>query len=217
MIFLWIPFLILLGVYLYYEKKNAFSTATLLKVLLSAFVAVVAVIAALRLRDVTGYLIALGLLCAVPADYFLQYIQSDVGRYRNGIFCFAGMHLCLLVGYYLRWPVRWHEFAIFALFLGVMLIFQKKERWNLGAVKIPLSIYSALVLFMAAKSISIAINDPGAATLLLGLGGLMFFVSDLFLGIWDYYKTKFVFLVCNRVIYFAGQLLFACALLKRGR
>ena len=81
----------------------------------------------------------------------------------------------------------------------------------MGEEKAQLTVYTALVAFMAAKAISLyfTIPNPGLFVLMLSLGGLFFFVSDLFLGIWAYSKEKFVFLALNRVVYFAGQLLLA--------
>lgn len=213
MIFLWIPFLILLAIYCYQEKLKKFWPATTLKVILSAFAAITAVYAAVQLQTVFGYALALGLICAVPADFFLQYIRSDLKKYRIGIFFFGAMHVCLLVGYYKTYGIHWAEFVIWVLMIVLLSIFQKFGKWDLGKVKYQLSAYTVLVTFMAAKSISIGITHISPATLILGIAGLCFYVSDLFLGIWGYYKDKYVYLALNRIIYFAGQLCFAFVLL----
>jgi len=79
----------------------------------------------------------------------------------------------------------------------------------MGAEKNQLTIYTVFVVLMSAKAISIFIAAPSAYTFALALGGLFFFMSDLFLGIWAYQTERFVYLVLNRTIYFTGQLCLA--------
>lgn len=203
---LWIPFLLLLAVYCRFEKQKKFNPATALKVLLSAFVAAVAVFSAIQVGTPAAFLMAAGLVCAVPADFFLQYIRSDTKKYRFGIFFFGAMHVCLLAAFFITWGIGWLEFLIFGIFLLVLGFFQKSEKWNLGKVKGQLSLYTVLVVLMASKAISAFVAVPSPATAMLGLGGLFFFISDLFLGIWDYHNDRFLFLALNRIIYFIGQL-----------
>ena len=210
MIFMiWILFLPALSVYCMFEQKEDFKTATALKVALSTYVAVLAISFAFSSRTLFGMLVALGLAFAVPADYFLQYIKTNVKKYRFGIFFFGAMHTCLLIAFFTKYGFSWIEFAIMVLMLIVLGLFQKMEHWNLGPTKGQLSVYTVLVVLMAAKSISIFILNPALPTASLALGGLFFFISDLFLGIWDYYNDKFIYLALNRIIYFVGQLLIA--------
>ena len=210
---IWILFIPALVFYCLLEKKENFKAATALKVALSTYVAVLAIAFAFFAKDLFSVFIALGLVFAVPADFFLQYIITDLKKYRFGIFFFGAMHVCLLIAFFTKYGISWIEFAVMGVMLIILTIFQKTERWNLGPAKNQLSVYTVLVVMMAAKSISIGILHPSLAHLSLAFGGLFFFVSDLFLGIWDYYNRKFVFLALNRVIYFAGQLLIAQSLL----
>ena len=214
MIFLiWVLFLPALAFYCILEKNDNFKAATALKVALSTYIAVLAISFAFLSVGLFSTLIALGLAFAVPADFFLQYIKTDLKKYRFGIFFFGAMHVCLLTAFFTEYGISWIEFAIMALMLVILTIFQKTEHWNLGPAKNQLSVYTVLVVLMAAKSISIYILNPSPAHISLALGGLFFFISDLFLGIWDYYDDKFVFLALNRIIYFIGQLLIAGSLL----
>jgi len=200
---------VLLFYYCVLEKQEKFWPATILKVILSAIAAGVCVYAAVLLESYLLYIFALGLVCAVPADFFLQYIKTDLMKYRAGIFFFGLMHICLLVSFFVMYPVTFYEFVIFAVFIGILLAFQIKGKWEMGKEKTQLTIYTVLVVFMAAKAISIFIAVPSAYTLMLALGGLFFFMSDLFLGIWAYQTERFVYLAFNRSIYFAGQLCLA--------
>jgi len=206
---------VLLAYYCVLEKQEKFWPATILKVILSAYAAGICVYAAVLHGTYVFYIFALGLVCAVPADFFLQYIKIDLMKYRTGIFFFGLMHICLLVSFYIIFAVTFYEFVIFALLIGILLIFQIKGKWKIGEEKTQLTIYTVLVVFMAAKAISLyfTIPNPAVFILMLSLGGLFFFISDLFLGIWAYSKDKFVYLALNRIIYFTGQLCLAFYLL----
>ena len=209
----WIAIAIIVTVYAamlaYYcilEKQEKFWPATILKVILSAYAAGCSVYAAILLNNYIFYIFSLGLICAVPADFFLQYIKTDLKKYRFGIFFFGAMHVCLLVSFFFVYPVTIFEFVIFAVFIAILLAFQIKGKWKMGAEKIQLTIYTVFVVFMAAKAISIFIATPSSFTAMAALGGMLFFLSDLFLGIWAYSSEKFKYLALNRIIYFAGQL-----------
>jgi len=210
---IWILFLPALFFYCLLEKNENFKTATAMKVALSTYVATLAIAFAFLSLNFFSVLIALGLAFAVPADFFLQYIKTDLKKYRFGILFFGAMHVCLLIAFFMAYGISWVEFSIMAVMLIILTVFQKTEHWNLGPAKNQLSVYTILVVAMAAKSLSIGIWDPTPAHISLALGGLFFFISDLFLGIWDYYNDKFIFLALNRVIYFVGQLLIAQSLL----
>jgi len=201
----------LLAYYCVLEKKEKFWPATIMKVILSAYAAGICVYSAVLLNNYVFYIFALGLVCAVPADFFLQYIKTDLKKYRTGIFFFGLMHICLIASFYLIYAITFYEFVIFALLVGILLAFQLIGKWKMGPEKTQLAIYTVLVVFMASKAISLYFTIPNPATfiLMVSLGGLFFFLSDLFLGLWAYYKDKFVFLALNRVIYFAGQMLLA--------
>jgi len=201
----------LLAYYVVLEKQEKFIPATTLKVIISAIAAGVCLYAAILINSYVFYIFALGLIFAVPADFFLQYIKTDLMKYRAGIFFFGLMHICLLVSFYVLYPVTFIEFIIFAVFIGVLLAFQLIGKWKIGEERTQLTIYTVLVVLMAAKAISLyfTIPNPQPYVLAVALGGLFFYVSDLFLGIWAYSKEKFVFLALNRSIYFAGQLCLA--------
>ena len=201
----------LLVYYCVLEKQEKINPATTLKVILSAYAAGVCLYAAIQLNNYVFYIFALGLICAVPADFFLQYIKTDLKKYRFGIFFFGLMHLCLIISFYIIYAVTLYEFVIFALFIGLLLAFQFIGKWKIGKEKTQLTIYTFFVVFMAAKAVSLyfTVPNPAPFILMLSLGGLLFFISDLFLGIWAYSSSKFKYLALNRIIYFAGQLCLA--------
>ncbi|MCL2820820.1 MAG: lysoplasmalogenase [Oscillospiraceae bacterium] len=201
----------LLAYYIMLEKQEKFRNATIIKVVLSAIASGCAIFAAIIINSYVFYIFALGMIFAVPADYFLQYIKINLMKYRVGIFFFGLMHICLLVSFYILYPVSIVEFIIFTVFIGILLAFQLIGKWQIGEEKLQLTIYTVLVVLMASKAVSLffTIPNPLLFILFVSLGGLFFFVSDLFLGIWAYSKEKFVYLALNRIIYFTGQLCLA--------
>ena len=212
---LWIalPFALLLAAYCAQERKDRFRPATILKVVLSASIALTAWVFAIQKgAPAPQILMAAGLTLAVPADYFLQSIKTDGKRYEAGILCFSGMHICLLLSFVDRYGVHWLEFALFAAIMLALLLLQTLQKWDLGAQKLPLSVYTVLVGFMAAKAMAAGLTAPSAQTVLLAAGGLCFVASDMILGVWSYHDGKKIFVLLNRVVYFCGQLLFALSI-----
>jgi len=201
----------LLAYYIILEKQEKFKNATIVKVILSAFASGVCVYAAIGIGSYVFYIFALGMVFAIPADFFLQYIKTDLMKYRAGIFFFGLMHICLLVSFYIIYRVTYLEFVLFTVFIGILLAFMLIGKWKIGPERMQLNIYTVLVVFMAAKAVSLyfTIPNPALFILMLSLGGLLFFISDLFLGIWAYSKNKFIYLALNRAIYFTGQLCLA--------
>jgi len=200
----------LLTYYCILEAQNKFWPATILKLILSAFAAGLCVYAAIMLSNYVFYIFALGLLFAVPADYCLQYIKTNLTKYRVGITLFGLMHVCLLTSFYLTHRVSFFEFIIFAVFIAIVLAFQIIGKWEIGKEKAQINVYTVFVLFMSAKAISIFIATPAVHTAILAIGGLSFFISDVYLGIWAYSgKDTTPNLVLNRTTYFAALLCFA--------
>ena len=207
---IWILFITLLLIYCNEEKKDNFKKATILKVTLSAFVAVVTIYSAIKLGNKEEHIfIAFGLTMAVPADYFLQYIKKDITKYRIGIFFFGLMHIFLLLAFYQLFGLNYQALILIVIFLVILTVIQVVEKWNLGKTKYQLSVYTILVTVMAANAITSYLISPSTSTISLALGGLFFFISDIFLGKWGYYKEKFIYLFLNRTVYFIGQMLIA--------
>ncbi|MCL2425890.1 MAG: lysoplasmalogenase [Oscillospiraceae bacterium] len=210
---------IYVAVLVYYcalEKRDNFRLATTVKVILSAFASVICIYAAILLDSYVFYIFALAFVFTVPADYFLQYIKTNLTKYRIGITLFGLVHICLLISYYLIYPVSFFEFVIFAVFVAILLVFQIKGKWQIGKEKAQINVYTVIVVFMSAKAISIFIAAPAIYTVFLALGGLFFFISDLYLGIWAYSgKDTYPNLVINRATYFAALFCLAFSLVSR--
>ena len=188
--FVLIPFTICFLLYIRQENLYRFRTATALKITLTMTLAVCLIVA--LARDFSPVLLAaaVGMLLCSGGDFYLQYIRRDVRKFTRGIILFGLGQVCNITALFLLAPYHWSGLAVLAALLALAVALKGIGRWDTSANEPWLTIYTVLVAMTAAKSLSVAIvlaGKPGG--LLLGLGGLLFFLSDMVLGIWNYRKN----------------------------
>ena len=206
--FVLIPFTICFLLYIRQENLYRFRTATALKITLTMTLAVCLIVA--LARDFSPVLLAaaVGMLLCSGGDFYLQYIRRDVRKFTRGIILFGLGQVCNITALFLLAPYHWSGLAVLAALLALAVALKGIGRWDTSANEPWLTIYTVLVAMTAAKSLSVAIvlaGKPGG--LLLGLGGLLFFLSDMVLGIWNYQKNHILLADLNWLLYFAGQFL----------
>ena len=206
--FVLIPFTICFLLYIRQENLYRFRTATALKITLTMTLAVCLIVA--LARDFSPVLLAaaVGMLLCSGGDFYLQYIRRDVRKFTWGIILFGLGQVCNITALFLLAPYHWSGLAVLAALLALAVALKGIGRWDTSANEPWLTIYTVLVAMTAAKSLSVAIvlaGKPGG--LLLGLGGLLFFLSDMVLGIWNYRKNHILLADLNWLLYFAGQFL----------
>ena len=206
--FVLIPFTICFLLYIRQENLYRFRTATALKITLTMTLAVCLIVA--LARDFSPVLLAaaVGMLLCSGGDSYLQYIRRDVRKFTRGIILFGLGQVCNITALFLLAPYHWSGLAVLAALLALAVALKGIGRWDTSANEPWLTIYTVLVAMTAAKSLSVAIvlaGKPGG--LLLGLGGLLFFLSDMVLGIWNYRKNHILLADLNWLLYFAGQFL----------
>ena len=206
--FVLIPFTICFLLYIRQENLYRFRTATALKITLTMTLAVCLIVA--LARDFSPVLLAaaVGMLLCSGGDFYLQYIRRDVRKFTRGIILFGLGQVCNITALFLLAPYHWSGLAVMAALLALAVALKGIGRWDTSANEPWLTIYTVLVAMTAAKSLSVAIvlaGKPGG--LLLGLGGLLFFLSDMVLGIWNYRKNHILLADLNWLLYFAGQFL----------
>lgn len=206
--FVLIPFTICFLLYIRQENLYRFRTATALKITLTMTLAVCLIVA--LARDFSPVLLAaaVGMLLCSGGDFYLQYIRRDVRKFTRGIILFGLGQVCNITALFLLAPYHWSGLAVLAALLALAVALKGIGRWDTSANEPWLTIYTVLVAMTAAKSLSVAIvlaGKPGG--LLLGLGGLLFFLSDMVLGIWNYWKNHILLADLNWLLYFAGQFL----------
>ncbi|ADD44810.1 lysoplasmalogenase [Stackebrandtia nassauensis] len=117
-----------------------------------------------------------GLLFAIPADTFLLFEGRTVFLF--GMFFFALMQLCFIGAYFsatkvfARWrALPWPPLAYLAFWLG----FNALMWTSFGGLAAPIAVYSLLLAIMAAAASTVST--------MVGIGGLLFMVSDLMIGL----------------------------------
>lgn len=216
---------VILVLYLNAEKKNdgtsGFRRATGLKLTLSGLFCLAGVVSYYALVNGNSLrsdlffnmqlLIVLGLFAAVGGDFFLQYIRRDNQKYRIGIGCFMATQILFLVSMsVINLMNGWlPTVLIAAAILVCALLLMKKQNWQPGREKGMLTGYTILLAFMTAKAIATLVQDMTVGSLLMALGAILFLVSDLLLGVWNYHTGKRAHANLNWITYFSGMMLIA--------
>lgn len=214
-----ICYILLLCIYLRMEARHDFVRATALKLTLGALFCITGLIGALLLTmqalvTVADIFVFCGLISAIGGDYFLQFIRLDAKKFNTGIFFFALTQCFLLVSLFLRFGIGWQEFAITVVAALLVLLLMKKQDWQLKKAQGPLTIYTALLILMTSKAVVsvFSVQAIPVRTIVMAAGAVLFLVSDLFLGIWNYHSDKWIHAKLNWITYFAGMLLIAFSL-----
>ena len=206
--FILLPFALCFLLYIRQENRYHFWAATGLKGTLTLTLGLCLLVALLRRYSPVLLAANLGMVLCAGGDYFLQYIRRSPGKFTCGILLFSLGHVCNLVALFLLAPFRPSAQAGRAGLLALALARKGSGRWDTSENEPWLTIYIGLVAMTAAQSLSAAIAAPGApGSLLLGLGGLLFFLSDIVLGIWNYQKNHILVANLNWLLYFSGQFL----------
>lgn len=220
-----IAFAVILVFYLFAEKKNdgknGFKKATALKLTLSGLFCLVGIISYYLLYNYNTYgqiyqkmqmIVMISLFVAFAGDFFLQYIRLDIKKFKIGITCFSITQVLLIIAMGVIYSISWKEFVITAVALVLFLLLMKKQNWQLGEAQKILTIYTILISFMASKSVMVFVSDATQGTLLFMIGAILFLVSDLLLGIWNYSSNKRVHANLNWITYFSGLMLIALSI-----
>lgn len=225
-------YFVLLGFYIREDLHGSFARATKLKMTLSSLFCAVGVAGiilwslALPPVPVGAALIVCGLFCALVGDYFLRFIQLDAKKFNCGVLFFAGAQAFFLASMFLVQGIDFVEFVIMAVLLVAALVLMKKQNWQLGKAQGPLTVYMVLLSLMMAKAVVTAIVPTAASPsgwmlpvgpwrvsyVLMASGAVLFWISDLLLGIWNYHSRKNAITAWNSITYFTGTFLIALSL-----
>jgi uncharacterized membrane protein YhhN len=166
--------------------------------------------------EVGDFFIMAGLICAAFGDYFLQYIRVDYKKFNIGILCFALTQICLLAFLLTKQKFGWPELIVTIVILVLVLILMKYQKWNLGKAQGPLSVYTVLLTLMTSKAVTLAVTSLGIQgkedIFVFAVGAVLFLLSDLVLGIWNYHSNRHRDANWNWITYFAAMFLIAASI-----
>lgn len=156
------------------------------------------------------------LLLCMMGDVFLAKYQTESKKKHMlmGIVSFLLAHIGLLIFMYsIHAESGWYVIAAPAVTLCILFFLVQKFHLKLGSLRLPVIIYSVFVSSMMAKAAAMASAVKGMPFLCIGIGGILFFLSDvsiIFLYFYHYKKKghrRYV-QIFNLVTYYYAILFF---------
>ena len=182
--------------------------ASLLFVLLGA-------VCAARTGGAYAALLVAGLVFGATGDVLLQLMDCRPREkekfFRAGLGAFLLGHLSYIVAFgMLGGASLWAVLGAAALF-ALLFCLQFPLRLDLGAQKLPVYLYAAVISLMAA--FAVGATGAGGRGVLAALGGLLFVVSDAILALIFFSPLKKKRLPAwNLITYYAAQILLALSI-----
>ena len=205
-------FIVLLPIYLRAERLSGFKKATSLKLILSGLCAVCALLGFLAgdKSDITRLFIVIAMVFAIFGDYYLQYIRLDAKKFNLGISAFGMTQIFLIISLSIRNGFSLFEIALTAIFSLSILLLMTKQKWKLGKAQLPLTCYTLLLTYMTSKAILALFGESITVDVIfMAAGGILFLISDFFLGIWNYHTDKRLHLNLCWITYFSAIMFIA--------
>jgi hypothetical protein len=161
-------------------------------------------------------ILMIALFFAYLGDIFLVF---DVNRggdfFYAGNICFSIYYIALFLDKGLKFGNFFWVLIIWAVLLGGFIIASSKlpKIFKLGKMKFPMTFYLSSIMLHGSFGIGAMILLPSTATFVLGLGSVMFMLSDFILTVDKFVirNTKWVVRL-NSLFYFGGLLLIALSL-----
>ncbi|MBW2263129.1 MAG: lysoplasmalogenase [Deltaproteobacteria bacterium] len=200
--------IVLLAVLLFFERKNAFLGRLVTKTSLSSlFVAA----AFLQPWEAGGYFsfLAAGLVLCLVGDVCLALPGEK--SFMAGLVSFLLGHVMYIVAFFLVTDVGlWAaggSVVVFAASIGVFMWL----RPHLGDMKIPVLVYVLVISVMltAAWSVFMESGVGSDGRLLVLVGAVMFYLSDITVAMDRFVKDRFSNKLVGLPLYFGGQFLLA--------
>lgn len=205
----------LLAGLLYAEKKEVLKVKLAAKIVLSSLFIFCAVIQSHPIVPYYRFILT-GLIFGLGGDVFLALPRQKM--FLCGLFSFLLGHLFYVTGFF--YAVGVSQWTVIGLVISAMAsggVFLWL-RPHLGSMKVPVILYILVITAMVAGAWSVmAVGELAlSGRMLVFIGALSFYVSDLFVARQRFLKTEFL----NRLIglpwYYSGQfmLAFSVGLLK---
>lgn len=172
-------------------------------------------------------LMLIGLVFSFGGDYFLS-VTDTTKDFVTGVACFLSAHLFYIYAYskaiHAKIPGSsfFNPYELFAVVMLLVILFlsQKKLGLEFGEVKIPIFVYTAVIIIMLVKAVSLSIQvytagvkDATAIAVLVGGGAFLFVVSDAILSLIKFGDKKSSLMRnLNLSTYYCGQVLLACSI-----
>ena len=158
----------------------------------------------------------IGLFFAYLGDIFLVFDLNRGGDYfLAGNFIFTLYYVCIFVNEGYTFTNYYWVFIVWAVMLGMFVFASNKfpKVFKLGKMKFPMTFYLSSIMLHGSCGIGAMVLLNSTAGFVLGLGSVMFMISDFILTIDKFVFRKNKWIVrANSFFYFIGLLLIALSI-----
>lgn len=176
-------FMVLFGCIYFFRKDGKSRRPLVFKAAATCMPVLLALYKALTAKEISSWFLFAGIVCYMAADVLLEL------WFLSGVTAFGIGHICVILSLIGSGAASWYTAAAFLVLYGGMFLVVRKYLKDLGNLLLPGFFYAALLCLMAAMAVSLGIGRQNPASILTGIGGVCFVVSDTILG-WSHLSGK---------------------------
>ena len=206
---------LLAALYIRVNQYGAPPVKLLLKTLASLAFVCLGLLGAARAGGAYAWLTWIGLILGAAGDVLLQFMdcrpKDREPFFRAGLGAFLIGHVFYIVAFALLGRVTGWAVLLAAVLFAAMFLLQFPARMDLKGQKVPVYAYAAVISVMTA--FAVLSFGAGARGALVGLGGILFLVSDAILALIFFSPIREKALpTWNLITYYAAQILLALSI-----
>lgn len=206
---------LLAALYIRVNQYGAPPVKLLLKTLASLAFVCLGLLGAARAGGAYAWLTWIGLILGAAGDVLLQFMDCRPKErepfFRAGLGAFLIGHVFYIVAFALLGRVTGWAVLLAAVLFAALFLLQFPARMDLKGQKVPVYAYAAVISVMTA--FAVLSFGAGARGALVGLGGILFLVSDAILALIFFSPIREKSLpTWNLITYYAAQILLALSI-----
>lgn len=206
---------LLAALYIRVNQYGAPPVKLLLKTLASLVFVCLGLLGAVRAGGAYAWLTWIGLILGAAGDVLLQFMdcrpKDREPFFRAGLGAFLIGHVFYIVAFALLGRVTGWAVLLAAVLFAALFLLQFPARMDLKGQKVPVYAYAAVISVMTA--FAVLSFGAGARGALVGLGGILFLVSDAILALIFFSPIREKALpTWNLITYYAAQILLAISI-----
>ena len=206
---------LLAALYIRVNQYGAPPVKLLLKTLASLAFVCLGLLGAARAGGAYAWLTWIGLILGAAGDVLLQFMdcrpKDREPFFRAGLGAFLIGHVFYIVAFALLGRVTGWAVLLAAVLFAALFLLQFPVRMDLNGQKVPVYAYAAVISVMTA--FAVLSFGAGARGALVGLGGILFLVSDAILALIFFSPIREKSLpTWNLITYYAAQILLALSI-----
>lgn len=206
---------LLAALYIRVNQYGAPPVKLLLKTLASLAFVCLGLLGAARAGGAYAWLTWIGLILGAAGDVLLQLMdcrpKDREPFFRAGLGAFLIGHVFYIVAFALLGRVTGWAVLLAAVLFAALFLLQFPARMDLKGQKVPVYAYAAVISVMTA--FAVLSFGAGARGALVGLGGILFLVSDAILALIFFSPIREKALpTWNLITYYAAQILLAISI-----